>query len=63
MVFQYLESTLHILVVAMSDKPWTSIQVVRNNLCSNGMHKIREPVYCKIFIIIFDIIESRFISL
>ena len=33
MVFQYLESTLRTLVVATSDKPWTSFQVVRNNLC------------------------------
>ena len=33
MIFQYLESTLHTLVVAMSDKPRTSFQVVRNNLC------------------------------
>ena len=33
MVFQYLESTLHTLVVATLDKPWTSFQVVRNNLC------------------------------
>ena len=33
MVFQYLESTLHTLVVAKSDKPQTSFQVVRNNLC------------------------------
>ena len=32
MVFQYLESTLHTLVVATSDKPRTSFQVVRNNL-------------------------------
>ena len=34
-VFQYWESTLHTCIVAMSDKPWTSFQVVRNNLCSN----------------------------
>ena len=33
MVFQYLESTLHTLVVATSDKPQTSFQVIRNNLC------------------------------
>ena len=33
MVYQYLESPLHTLVVAMSDKPQTSFQVVRNNLC------------------------------
>ena len=33
MVFQYLESTLHTLVVATSDKPWARFQVVRNNLC------------------------------
>ena len=45
MVFQYLEFTLHTLVVAMSDKPRISFQVVRNNLCQNGMHKISEPVY------------------
>ena len=47
MVFQYLESTLHndTLVVDMSDKPQTSFQVVRNNLCYNGMHRISEPVY------------------
>ena len=29
MVLQYLESTLHTLIVAMSDKPWTRFQVVR----------------------------------
>ena len=40
MVFQYLESTLHTLVVATSDKPRTSFQVVRNNICKNGMHTI-----------------------
>ena len=45
MVFQYLESFLHTLVVATSDKPWTSFQVVRNFRCWNGMHKISEPVY------------------
>ena len=45
MTFQYLESTLHTLVVAMSDKPRTSFQFVRNNLCWNGMHKISEPVW------------------
>ena len=33
MVFQYLESTLHTLVIATSDKPLTSFQVFRNNLC------------------------------
>ena len=33
MVLQYLESTLHTLVAATSDKPRTSFQVVRNNLC------------------------------
>ena len=33
MVFQYLESTLHTLVVATWDKPLTSFHVVRNNLC------------------------------
>ena len=33
MIFQSLQSTLLILDVAMSDKPWTSFQVVRNNLC------------------------------
>ena len=33
MVFQYLESILHALVVATLDKPQTSFQVVRNNLC------------------------------
>ena len=33
MVFQYLESTLHTLVVAKSDKHRTSFQFVRNNLC------------------------------
>ena len=46
MVFQYLESTLHTSVVATSDKPRTSFQVVRNNLCYYGTHKIREPVCC-----------------
>ena len=44
--FQYWESTVHTLVVATSDKPRTSFQVVRNYLCSHGMHKISEPVYC-----------------
>ena len=33
MVFQYLESFLYTLVVATLDKPQTSFQVVRNNLC------------------------------
>ena len=33
MVFQYLEYTLQTLVVATLDKPQTSFQVVRNNLC------------------------------
>ena len=33
MCIQYLESTLHKLVVATSNKPRTSFQVVRNNLC------------------------------
>ena len=46
MVFQYLESTLHTSVVATSDKPRTSFQVVRNNRCYYGTHKIREPVCC-----------------
>ena len=36
MVFQYLKSTLHALVIAMSDKPRTSYV---------KMHKISEPVY------------------
>ena len=45
MVFQYLESTLHTLVVAISDKPQTSLQVVRNSLCENGIHEISESVY------------------
>ena len=36
MVFQYLKSTLHALVIAMSDKPRTSFQVVRNNLCRDS---------------------------
>ena len=40
MVFQYLESTLHTVVVAMLDKPQTSFQVVRNNLPYNGMQKL-----------------------
>ena len=48
MVFQYLESTLHTLVVATSDKPRTSLQAVRNNLCHNGMHKLSEQVYCSV---------------
>ena len=47
MVFQYLESTLHTLAVATSDKRQTSFQVVRNNLCLDGMHKISEQVYCQ----------------
>ena len=33
MAFEYLETTLHTSVVATSDKPRTSLQVVRNNLC------------------------------
>ena len=33
---------MHTLAVAMSDKPQTSFQVVRNNLYENGMHKISE---------------------
>ena len=33
MVFQYLESTLHTLIVATWDKPQTIFQVVRNKLC------------------------------
>ena len=53
MVFQYLESTLDTLVVATSDKPRTSFQVVRKNLCYNGMHKISEPVYYVVSLIHF----------
>ena len=45
MVFQYRESMLHTLAVATSDKPRTSFQVVRNNLCRNDMYKISEQVY------------------
>ena len=45
MEFQYLESTLHSLVIATSDIPRTSCQVVRNNLFLNGMHNMSEPVY------------------
>ena len=43
----YLESTLHTLVVATSDKHGTFFQVVRNNLCNDGigLHKISERVY------------------
>ena len=45
MVFQYLESALHTLVVAASDKSRTRFQVVRSNLGYNGMHIIGEPAY------------------
>ena len=54
MMFQYLESTLYTLVVAMSDKPRTSFQVVRNNLCENGMHKISEQVYFDVYMFIHE---------
>ena len=37
---QCLESSLHTLLVAMSGKPPASFQVVKNNLCLKGMHKI-----------------------
>ena len=43
--FNTPESTLHYtLVIATSDKP-TSFQVVRDNLCWNGMHKGSEPTF------------------
>ena len=41
MVFQYLESTLHTLVVATSDK----LSGCQEQPLLNGMHKISEPVY------------------
>ena len=37
---QCLESSLHTLLVAMSNKPPASFQVVKNNLCLKGVHKI-----------------------
>ena len=37
---QCLESSLHTILVAMSGKPPASFQVVKNNLCLKGMHKI-----------------------
>ena len=38
-----MESGLHTLAVAMSGKPWASLQVVKNNLCLKGVHKIWLP--------------------
>ena len=50
MVFQYLESMLHTLIVSMLDKPQTSFQIVSNNLFKMVCIKfeyVSEPVYCK----------------
>ena len=42
-VFQYLESTLHTLIVATSDRPRTSLHVVRNNLVKMVYIKLVNP--------------------